>query len=271
MIEIGKEYIVDLSNVENLEENRYQQERQYLGRVVKVEGLLTAYLARVTIDGLNVAIFTDCLKKITKPSREIKDGDRVIITGNTNHSRNVVGDIGMVVGRKNGRGDLRVEVPGRTGATGCWTKPTEMELYEEQFVLPASWHVFVDESNVEVLSKWRLGNYYPKNKLRLDNLVGIYRDGSKSHNPKDSAYGFGELITFEQFRKYVLKEDITLDNKSITKEPEEINPEQGYSISQLYNGIKSIPWMEDKDAEEIFEGIKQYLQKIKIEEEIINH
>lgn len=89
-------------------------------------------------------------------------------------------------------------------------KATAQEIIEhfekKEFVLPKFWHVVVTEENVDVLSKWRFGEEYPKHKLNIGYIVGFSSwQNSKQHNPSDSRGSFGSEITFDQFKKYVLK------------------------------------------------------------------
>lgn len=62
--------------------------------------------------------------KATAPTKPTT-GDIVVITGNSNLSRNKVGDIGKV-GRRPANRDVEVDVPGRTEGYGNWTKYDEM-------------------------------------------------------------------------------------------------------------------------------------------------
>lgn len=91
-------------------------------------------------------------------------------------------------------------------------------LKEEEFVLPEIWHCIITKENQEVLSKWRLSNC--SSLLNIGYLVGMTKHGNnrifKGHNPGDKiseksifSYDFGNEITYEQFLKYVLKQDIS--------------------------------------------------------------
>lgn len=83
----------------------------------------------------------------------------------------------------------------------------------DDFVLPQYWYVKVDEENLEVLSKWRFQSSYPGCKLKIGaitgcgnfswNNTGTVRDHSSSGDPE---FYINE-IKFEQFKKYVLKEN----------------------------------------------------------------
>ncbi len=83
-----------------------------------------------------------------------------------------------------------------------------------KFVLPPRWYVVVTKENAEVLSKWRWPN--ESYKLGPGQIVGIcesddngqFRLHSRGHNPIKHTASFGDCeITYEQFQKYVLKED----------------------------------------------------------------
>lgn len=83
-----------------------------------------------------------------------------------------------------------------------------IELSKEEFVLPKHWYIKVNEENKKVLAAWS------KCPLHVDQIVGIYKGysdevsikGYNSENKiKGDGYDFGQEITFEQFREYVLK------------------------------------------------------------------
>jgi len=115
-----------------------------------------------------------------------------------------------------------------------YATPEEIEEYErlgkpfdvttiEKFFLPPNWHIIVTKENAEEVLRWRFEeNYLDRDKvIYLDNLVGmtINYDGTlceKGHNSKDDItdpdehYDFG--ITYEQFKKYVLNQDINKED-----------------------------------------------------------
>lgn len=89
---------------------------------------------------------------------------------------------------------------------------------ETEFKLPKNWHVVVTKENQHVLSGWRgtsEGYLVPVN-----NIVGMTM-GDKGHNGRNEikdtsvpcVYDFGQEITFKQFKKYVLKEEIKTFSK----------------------------------------------------------
>jgi len=84
------------------------------------------------------------------------------------------------------------------------------DLIVKGFVLPERWHVVVTEENQEILSRWKYKASTPL--LKIGFIVGIATsNGRPDHNPghikKGDSYDFGEEITTEQFKKYVLKEE----------------------------------------------------------------
>jgi hypothetical protein len=82
---------------------------------------------------------------------------------------------------------------------------------ETEFVLPKNWHIITTPENLKAVSEWRLESTCVT--LGLDLAVGCSTNNSNSrdHNPKyalkSNTYDFGIEITFDQFKKYVLKED----------------------------------------------------------------
>lgn len=93
-----------------------------------------------------------------------------------------------------------------------------MKTFEKEFTLPENWHIICTIENQKILTNWRTNMDYL---LPIDYLVGMakYPDRIiKGHNPKNSitskignSFDFGKEITFEQFKKYVLKEVEIID------------------------------------------------------------
>lgn len=86
--------------------------------------------------------------------------------------------------------------------------------FEEDFILPEKWFIIVTEENLEVLDKWRKEN--AKECLHNDLLIGysvVYKHPSdfSLFVPFDISYedqyNYYKQISFEQFKKYVLKEN----------------------------------------------------------------
>lgn len=92
-------------------------------------------------------------------------------------------------------------------------RPATPEEIDAAFVLPEKWYVIVTEDNKDVLSRWRFTNQ--SHKLKVGQITGCVGTVSREHNDFnpitkegvcDGYYDFGEEITFEQFKKYVLME-----------------------------------------------------------------
>ncbi len=98
---------------------------------------------------------------------------------------------------------------------------------EEEFILPEVWYVKVTEENKKVLANWRKIN---ESYIDTTKIVGMCKwlnsnKIEKSYNPattiSEDNYTFGEEITYEQFLKYVLKQEETKTNMksfNITRE-----------------------------------------------------
>jgi len=87
----------------------------------------------------------------------------------------------------------------------------------KEFVLPEKWYIECNEENQDIVSNWR-GDFRDF-KIPIGGVAGMYDWGtriSKEHNidatPREN---WGTEITFEQFKKYVLKE---IDWSKATKE-----------------------------------------------------
>lgn len=92
-------------------------------------------------------------------------------------------------------------------------KVEDEQLLHEHFTLPKNWHVVVTEENQKEVSEWR---FKTSEKICLGYIAGVvYKVPQdryeKGHNPGDLIkkpnYDFGQEITTEQFRKYVLKKE----------------------------------------------------------------
>lgn len=91
---------------------------------------------------------------------------------------------------------------------------------DKEFILPKNWYVIVTKENQDKVSEWRFEN--KTYRVDIGKLCG-YSTGTqgmegKGHNPanepKGDSYDFGKEITFEQFKKYVLKEESSNDDYS---------------------------------------------------------
>ena len=106
-------------------------------------------------------------------------------------------------------------------ADGVWAEIVSFP--EKEFILPETWYIKVNEENNGVLSKWY---YNDNNCLQIGVIVGMYYSLSnnkiyKGFNPcsvlSGKTYKFENEITFEQFKKYVLKEKEDIMKKQTFK------------------------------------------------------
>lgn len=106
-----------------------------------------------------------------------------------------------------------------------------IELPKDFFNPEEPWYIKVDKNNINVLNEWvNKVNTILNFSLDTNSIVGLCLWGSKKkeYNYKlyDTIssgdmtnkydYTFGQEITFEQFRKYILKEDIMSTEKKIS-------------------------------------------------------
>lgn len=135
---------------------------------------------------------------------------------------------------------------------------TEEEVIEitGEFVLPEQWYVTVTKENKHILSKWRWPHL--SDILEEGYIVGIsnrFSKQGKEHNGKYEKY-FGEEITFEQFKKYVLKEpskeDLLAEARKLYPIGTKVCRESGNVVE-----ISSIPeWHDHWNFAGIKEGIE---------------
>lgn len=106
----------------------------------------------------------------------------------------------------------------------------------KEFVSAPNWWIAVTEENKDVLSKWRSST------LSVGKLCGMCKWNTgeiiKGHNPinrvSSSSYSFGNEITFEQFKKYVLKE---VDWTKATKEEILAEAKRRYPLLSVIKGL----------------------------------
>lgn len=97
----------------------------------------------------------------------------------------------------------------------------ERMYIKEEFVLPENWYVIVTKENRNILSKWRYEN--DNVLLPIHFITGMCKNDNgkvtKEHNGingiKGDTYDFGKKITFDQFKRYVLKEEIIQDTLKV--------------------------------------------------------
>ncbi len=101
-------------------------------------------------------------------------------------------------------------IPGSTAPSNHkenFRKATKEEIMDHfnEFVLPEIWYVRVTEENKDVLSKWR------DTELSVGSITGMFKfsEGSKPSKEWNRTVNkeWKNEITYEQFKKYVLKEE----------------------------------------------------------------
>jgi len=89
------------------------------------------------------------------------------------------------------------------------------DQFVKDFVLPKFWYIKVNKNNVDIVSEWRFGN---DSKLSIGSVAGISRSSNeKGHNHNKGEF-FDTEITFDQFKKYVLKENIEVKEGMFKKD-----------------------------------------------------
>jgi hypothetical protein len=112
---------------------------------------------------------------------------------------------------------------------------------EEEFVLPKKWCVKVTQENKEVLDSWRKKQpkYKDKHSLNCYLISDPNSDSSYcSYNEKLPYFKFYKEITFEQFKKYVLKESTNEDSVIIKEEENNTSDSKEVVIPKL---VKTTP------------------------------
>ena len=138
---------------------------------------------------------------------------------------------------------------------GLWLfKSSTKEAYDAQFVvkepefvLPELWHIIITPENYKILSKYFL-NKLPHAILYTKGIMGIYRENRLGHtqgNIKGSDYDFGNEITLEQFKKYVLKEEIVVEEVKVI----ELLPQ-----FKVIETIETITKVENNEGNQFFIG-----------------
>ena len=136
------------------------------------------------------------------------------------------------------------------------SKPEEIETTKvDTFVLPERWHVVVTKENQAILANWKGINDIEM--LPIGYICGICGLlNEKGHNPANMikstynspfAYDFGVEITFDQFKKYVLKENVDI-------KPEVID-NSVYTLKQIEAALYKF---DKEDIKDILDAIKKH-------------
>jgi len=137
-------------------------------------------------------------------------------------------------------------------------KPSTKEAYDAQFaikepefVLPENWHIVITEENRDIIRGWWNSKNYP---LRVFSIGFYYRhinDDERTYNinlysnsNKPTSITTIE-ITFEQFKKYVLKEETVIEEVKI------IEPLPQFKVIET---IETITKVENNEGNQFFIG-----------------
>ena len=131
-------------------------------------------------------------------------------------------------------------------------KPSTKEAYDAQFVvkepefvLPKLWHIIITTENYEILSKY-FSNNLPHSVLYTKGIMGFYKENKLGHTHtqiKGYDWDFGIEITFDQFKKYVLKDEIV--------EKKVIEPLPQFKVIET---IETITKVENNEGNQFFIG-----------------
>lgn len=166
--------------------------------------------------------------------------------------------------------DLAVVSYGNEQVTGIWSGM--LEPIDEEFKLPDLWYVEITKEYLDYINQYRTSRISSVTKEPIPCLLGgtnyTYLDstGYGRYSPVEN----GQELTIEEFKKYVLKLDEVPTKEQVLielPEPANIDPLKGYSLYQFKNALKSLKWLEEEDAVDIFDQVRQYLETIKKEGE----
>lgn len=104
------------------------------------------------------------------------------------------------------------------------------KMFSNEFVLPEKWYVEVTEKNKKILNKFKLDKY--KCEIGDYNYVDYNGFGYFKGNGGCNDY---TKITFDQFKKYVLKEDI---EENVQKLPFKIGDKPKFEVGKWYKSPK---------------------------------
>lgn len=103
-------------------------------------------------------------------------------------------------------------------------------MKEEEFVLPKKWFIRVTNENKKVINDWKVKKYYNDNLFEHSYLY-VKNNGAGEY---DFSYvNTYTEITFEQFKKYVLKEDNIVEEEKESRFPFKLTPEDAQSIIEI--------------------------------------
>ena len=99
-----------------------------------------------------------------------------------------------------------------------WDLDAIIEAGCNKIEIPKTWYVFVTEENQEVLFNWRFKDPSSNCKLTTDHIVGKSTLSERGHNCRNLTKNFGNEISYEDFKKYILKENVNQKEMNTEKQ-----------------------------------------------------
>ena len=99
-----------------------------------------------------------------------------------------------------------------------WDLDAIIEAGCNKIEIPETWHIIVTEENQEVLFNWRFKDPSPDCKLSTDHIVGKSINSERGHNCRKITKNFGNEISYEDFKKYILKENVNQKEMNTEKQ-----------------------------------------------------
>lgn len=205
------------------------EEKHWLNECIKLDKFITFEEAVKTF----IPEYVECIKE-EKQYGCYGDLGKIYKVDNWNHSQN---DCMLI---------------GTTSGSTCKNrfKPSTKEAYDAQFVvkepeyvLPEKWYIQRNSENFEVLNEWenhKRGRHVAFNK---DNGCSMFSDKDYSFTKSHNILGYTE-ITFEQFKKYILKEELVEEKKVIELLPQ----------FKVIETIETITKVENNEGNQFFIG-----------------
>jgi len=99
---------------------------------------------------------------------------------------------------------------------------TNPKVVEKEFVLPEKWYIKVTEGNKKVLATWRFGSHTPHpTNFKEGAIVGFCKGSHTKEWDEQLTSNWQNEITYEQFKKYVFKEEETMTESKQIEQPVE--------------------------------------------------
>jgi len=114
---------------------------------------------------------------------------------------------------------------------------------EPEFVLPEKWYIQRNSENFVILNEWENHKRDSYVAFSQDNNCSMFSDKNYTFTKSHSILGYTE-ITFEQFKKYVLKEETVIEEKVIESLPQ----------FKVIETIETITKVENNEGNQFFIG-----------------